>query len=92
MLPAGLLYARIRYSLDLTAASPLESGGRLTTPLLLIHGEDDTNIPPAHSRAIAAGRAGIQLWLVPGAGHTGASRQEPAEFRRRVLEWFELRH
>lgn len=34
--------------------SPLEAVARSTVPVLLIHGEDDRNIAPRHSRLIAA--------------------------------------
>lgn len=88
VLLSGVLYARLRYGLDLKQASPLIAARRLTTPLLLIHGSDDVHTPPDHSRAIAAAAPGSVLWIVPGALHTSASSKEPAEFRRRVLEWF----
>ena len=86
---AGLFYARLRYGLDLNAASPVNSAKRLSTPLFLIHGVDDARIPPAHSRAIAESDPTAVVWFVAGAGHTTASAKEPAEFRMRVLGWFE---
>lgn len=55
----------------------------------LIHGLADWRTPPEQSRELFAARPlGTRLWLVPGAGHTEASVVAPAEFRRRVLEWF----
>ena len=89
LVPAGFLYARVVYGLDLHAVSPIESAAHMTTPLLLIHGLADVKIPAAHSRAIAAAGPTAELWLVPGAGHIAASTTAPAEFRRRVLGWFE---
>jgi dipeptidyl aminopeptidase/acylaminoacyl peptidase len=86
---SGLVYARVRYGLDLQAASPVQSAKRLRTPLLLIHGLNDLNTPPSHSRAIAEANPAAATWFVPAAGHTGASSQEPAMFRRRVLDWFQ---
>ena len=56
-------------------------------PILLIHGLDDKNTPPLHSQVIASRRPNIDLWLVPGAGHTGAFQAAPGEFRYRVLSW-----
>jgi len=42
-------------------------------PVLLIHGTEDINILPWHSRVLAqADPAHAQLWLVPGARHCGA--------------------
>jgi pimeloyl-ACP methyl ester carboxylesterase len=91
IMPAALIYARVRYGLDLTAASPQNSAAHLTTPLLLIHGTADTNIPPQHSIAIATADPRAVLWLVPGATHTAASSKQPVEFRTRVLNWFDTR-
>lgn len=83
------LLARLLYGLDLNLASPVESARRLTTPLLLIHGLEDTNIPPSHTRAIAAAQPHAAVWLVAGAGHVDAYRAAPKEFRQRVLSWFQ---
>jgi len=47
-------YARLRYRLDLDAAAPERSVERLRHPVLLIQGSRDTNVSPAHARAIAA--------------------------------------
>jgi fermentation-respiration switch protein FrsA (DUF1100 family) len=59
------------------------------TPILLIHGLADTNIPPYHSDLIqAANPAMVVLWKVPGARHTASHAAAPEEFERRGLEWF----
>ena len=50
-----------------------------TTPVLLIHGLNDRKTPPEHSKILAASnRRWTELWLVPGAGHTGAYGAAPA--------------
>jgi len=89
---AGFLYARWRYGVDLDQASPEDAVAGSRVPVLLIHGKVDTNLPPRHSELIvarSAGRApGVVLWEPADAGHTGAAGAEPAEFERRVVEWF----
>jgi uncharacterized protein len=54
-------------------------------PLLLIHGGADGRTPPSAIRALtaAAGRSAEQ-WTVPGAGHSGAHRADPAGYEARV--------
>ena len=84
---SGFLYARLKYGVDFHAASPEAAVGATRTPILLIHGLDDKNTPPLHSQVIASRRPNIDLWLVPGAGHTGAFQAAPGEFRYRVLSW-----
>jgi len=87
---SGFLYARLRYGLDFRAASPDKVLARSTTPVLLIHGLNDRQTPPVHSEILAAGnRAFVTLWLVPGAGHTGAYGTAPQEFESRVLNFFQ---
>jgi uncharacterized protein len=85
----GLLYTKARYNLNLNEASPLTAIRQSKTPTLLIHGLMDENTPPEHSSRLAdASRRSATLWLVPAAGHTGASSAAPAEFRKRVFAWF----
>ncbi|MBA3976055.1 MAG: hypothetical protein C0504_17755 [Candidatus Solibacter sp.] len=85
----GILYARVRYGIDLGAAAPEKSVAGVKTPILIIHGDADDNIPLGQSQAIAARNPEIQLWVVPGARHTGAASAAPEEFKRRLLGWFD---
>ena len=87
---AGFLYLRLRYGLNMEEASPERAVEGARTPVLLIHGLDDRNIPPFHSDEIQAHNpTDIVVWKVPGAVHTGAHQVAPEEFERRVLGWFE---
>ncbi len=90
---AGFIYARWKYGVDLERASPEKSVAASSVPVLLIHGLQDTNLPPRHSEMIAA-RSGsrnlrVVLWEPAEAGHTGAAAAEPEGFERRVIGWFE---
>lgn len=88
LLPAAVMYGRLRYGVNLYDASPESAIRNSRTPILLIHGLRDDSIPPEHSRILAAADPKAELWLVPGAGHTSASSADPVEFRRRVLGFF----
>jgi uncharacterized protein len=82
----ALRYARWRYGVDLLQANPLDALTSSTTAVLLIHGEEDINILPRHSRILVASNPShAQLWLVPGAWHGGAAAVVPDEFWSRVL-------
>jgi fermentation-respiration switch protein FrsA (DUF1100 family) len=85
---SGLLYARWIDGLSLAQVSPVRDITHAATPILLIHGLDDIRTPPSNSERLAKANPQNQLWLVPGALHTGASAAEPDEFRKRVLTWF----
>ena len=50
--------------------SPVRAASRLSIPVLLIHGAEDVDTPPDHSRRIYAALKGPKrLILVPGSGH-----------------------
>jgi len=83
------IYAQWRYGLRFDSVSPRRAVAQSRTPVLLISDTDDVNLRPHNSREILAARPALsQLWEVPGAGHTGARKAAPAEFDRRVLDYF----
>jgi alpha-beta hydrolase superfamily lysophospholipase len=84
----GLLRARWKDGLDLRNASPEDAVAATTVPVLLIHGQADSNIPVRHSRMIHARNPATELWEVPGAEHCGAIAVAPKEFEARVMNWF----
>lgn len=88
-LEAGLLYARMRYGVDLERTSPRSAVAASKVPVLLIHGLADRNLPPRHSEQIKAANPAVELWEPAGVGHCGAASVAPAEYERRVVGWFE---
>lgn len=84
----GMLYANFADGFDFSEVNPLASIAHASTPILLIHGLNDSRTPPSHSLKLAAANPRDPVWLVPNTGHTQASVTEPEEFRRRVLGWF----
>ena len=63
---------------------------RLKQPLLMIHGEADTYIKPAIARELYKRAAGPkEFWVVPGAKHNQALHVAGAEYRRRVVDFFD---
>jgi hypothetical protein len=84
----GMIYANVRYGVDLAEASPLSAVAKSKTPILLIHGTNDVETPSSHSKRLAEAGGSAVLWLVPNATHTAASSAAPNEFHDRVLEWF----
>jgi dipeptidyl aminopeptidase/acylaminoacyl peptidase len=77
----------------LAAISPMTSLERLTSPVLLVHGDRDTNVPVAESvqahQALQAAGAPSDLLLLPGEGHTIVGRDHVVELGRRVTAWFD---
>jgi uncharacterized protein len=89
MIDVALAYVRFRYAVDLQTANPIDGVTRSCTPVLLIHGLADSNIPPVSSIELHnAAPDTTKLWLVRGAGHCGASAVAKEQFDDAVLEWF----
>ena len=65
------MYARLFLGLKLSDAVPANAVGEMKIPLLLIHGDEDSQIPVEHANLIHA-RANpetTELWVVQGADH-----------------------
>jgi len=85
----AFLYALLRYGVDLRQVSPADVVRTTRVPILLIHGEQDTNIPPSHSVTLhALNPTATRLWLVPNTRHVEAVVTHPAEFAELVVAWF----
>ncbi len=84
------LYAKLLLGLDIDKAAPVNTVRDLKAPLLLIHGEDDSQIPAAHSRQIAANANpdSTELWLIPRADHGQAHALEGPRYEERILTFF----
>ena len=80
--------ARWKYRLNMDAISPENSVVASKIPILLIHGQIDSNIPVQHAQRIHALNRNTVLWEVPNADHCGALSAAPQEFERRLLNWF----
>jgi hypothetical protein len=88
-LEIGLIYARLKYGVNLAHDSPEHGVEGSRVPILLIHGLKDTNLPPRHSEQIKAEDKAAVLWEPAGAGHCGAAATAPQDYARRVVGWFE---
>ena len=77
-------------NLPAAEVSPMNAVAARAFPVLLICDGADVALPCRHTKMIfdaAIGRK--EMWIVPDAYHTAALGYQPAEFRRRVLAFFE---
>jgi uncharacterized protein len=88
LVEVAFLRARLKYHLNMNDISPEDSVATSTIPVLLIHGQIDSNIPVRHSQIIHAHNPNTQLWEVPYADHCGAFGAAPQEFEQHLLRWF----
>jgi dipeptidyl aminopeptidase/acylaminoacyl peptidase len=86
---AAFLRARLKYGLNMQEVSPEMSLRSSKTPVFLIHGAEDHNIPPRHSEQILRNRPqGTEIWRVPGVDHCGTMGAFPEELRDRLLGFY----
>jgi uncharacterized protein len=85
------LYARLLLGVDVEMAAPARTVREITAPLLLIHGEADSQIPLEHARQIYANADPVrtELWIVPGADHGQAHAIEGPRYEVRIRTFFE---
>lgn len=80
---------------DLAAISPLQQARRIAIPVLIAHGERDSNVPVDHARKLIAAleKAGIahEAVIYPGMGHGIEKPEDSIDFLKRV-EAFLARH
>jgi len=90
--PGLTLALHLRDGIDLAAVSPERAVARATPRhVLLIHGADDRAVPlPQAMRLQDAAGASATLWVVPGAGHTGAFARDPDGYLAHVLPFLDV--
>jgi alpha-beta hydrolase superfamily lysophospholipase len=92
LVEVAFLRAHMKYHLSMQNISPEDSVAATTIPVLLIHGQVDSNIPVRHSQIIHERAPSTELWEVPNADHCGAISTAPQELERRILQWFQPRN
>lgn len=75
-------------------ASPIYHAERAETPILILHGEEDTRVYPGQSlelyRALEIlDRAPVRLVTYPGEGHGNRRAASRYDFNLRMLRWFD---
>jgi dipeptidyl aminopeptidase/acylaminoacyl peptidase len=71
--------------------SPIHRIDRLRAPLMVVHGENDSNVPVIEAEqvvaALAARGAPHRYLLFPGEGHELLHRSSRAEYLRETIDW-----
>ena len=89
VIPASRWVGRTWLGFDLMSSRPIDEVPRIAPrPALLLHGGDDTLVPPVNSERLHAALPGSELVLFPGVRHAALYRDRPEEYVRRVGDFF----
>ena len=80
--------SRLVLKFHTSSVSPVDTIKEVETPILLIHGERDSQIPVKNAYLLHEAAPKSELWIVPGANHGEAQALGPIEYERRVLKFF----
>lgn len=74
--------------------SPIYHVARCRTPLLILHGKDDTRVPPSQSMELyrhlkTLGQVPVRLVYYPGEGHGNRKAAARLDYSLRMLQWFQ---
>ena len=85
------LLAKIFLGINVREVSPEDSIKDIGIPVLLIHGDKDSQLPVENSRRIYenSDKNITELWIVKGADHGYSYSLDKREYERRVLEFFD---
>ncbi|MFB9685148.1 S9 family peptidase [Amycolatopsis plumensis] len=70
--------------------SPITYADRIATPVLILHGEDDTNVPLSQAELLhtALGDRPHEFVVYPREGHSLRERAHQIDFLHRTRDWF----
>ena len=88
--PVAVRIAEWRTGSNMNDVRPVAVIGKISPrPIFIIHGLDDTLVPPSNSeRNLAAAGEPKSDWWVPGAEHVRSMDVAPAEYVGRVVQFF----
>jgi fermentation-respiration switch protein FrsA (DUF1100 family) len=91
---AGVLAARLLAGDDLLSPNTLDAAAHLGgRPLFMTHGDADRRLSVRFAGQIAdavrLGGGQVEPWIIQGADHVQGIRLQPAEYERRLVEFFE---
>jgi dipeptidyl aminopeptidase/acylaminoacyl peptidase len=73
--------------------SPMAHAAKSKTPTLIVHGQDDTRVPPEQAkelyRALRHAKVATEVVFYPREGHGLGERAHQIDFMRRFVAWFD---
>ena len=87
--PCAVFLAQRLFDISLEGMAPEKAVAGLDYPVLVIHGTEDSRIPPEHSkRVFDASPEGSKLWAVEDVSHAESFVENKTEYADRVAAYF----
>ena len=88
LLDVASALCQMEYGWNFREASPLEQVRKCTLPMLFIHGDADTFVPTWMVYPLYEAKpAPKELWIVPGAEHAAAYKENPETYTRKICDF-----
>ena len=82
------IYSKVFLGLSVDEVSPVRSIKDLETPVLLIHGEKDSQIDVENSQLLHKANPKNELWIIPGIDHGATQADQGKVYEEKVLGFF----
>lgn len=83
------LYGKLFFGIDTKEVSPENAIKAINTPILMIHGKKDSQIPVNEAYILHNANKNTELWIVENADHGETYALNKEEYEKRVLGFFE---
>jgi len=88
LLPLMKAWSVLLTGVNINSLNPIENTVAFARPVLLVHGDADTQVPVGNSLAIKAAHPSAELWVIKGAGHGENWGLAGKEYERRLTDLF----
>lgn len=82
------LWSFLFMGVNINSVSPARSAAALATPILLVHGDADKQVPLENSLRIKAAAPAAELWVIKGSGHGENWYTAGNEYEQRLSAFF----
>ena len=87
--PCAVFLAQRLFDISLKGMAPEKAVAELDFPVLVIHGTEDSRIPPEQSRRVFdASAEGSRLWVVEGVAHAESFVENKTAYANKVAAYF----
>jgi fermentation-respiration switch protein FrsA (DUF1100 family) len=84
------LFIRLQAKFGIKSVNPYSDTKNINNPVLFIHGEADYYVPASMSVEMRKAKKGPgELYIVPGAGHAEAMREDPKAYENAIFSFLE---